>query len=139
MKSLRNNLSGNECNERHKKQKRSSQVPPIESHGHGITASLAQRGCGNFYDPENERNLGDFAQGIFGGLIHAQGHSNQKRDLFERYSGRATCRRASASASVNRTRISFLAASKPRDAVVWARRLVSRGRAPRRVTFCPMV
>jgi hypothetical protein len=25
-----------------------------------------------FYDPENERNFGNFAQAIFGSLIHAQ-------------------------------------------------------------------
>jgi hypothetical protein len=71
MKLLRNNLCGNERDERHKKQERSSQISPVERHGHGIAAGLAQRRCGDFYDPENERDLGNFAERIFGGSIHA--------------------------------------------------------------------
>jgi hypothetical protein len=48
------------------KEERSGQISPIQRHGHGIAAGLAQRRCGDFYYPENERDLGDFAQRIFG-------------------------------------------------------------------------
>jgi len=43
----------------------------VHGHGHRVAAGFAQRGRGDLDDPEEQGDLGDLAQGVSGGVVHA--------------------------------------------------------------------
>jgi len=62
MEFLRGDLENDKHDQQREKQRGAEKVAPVHGHGDGIAAGLAQRRCGNFYDPENEGNFGNFAR-----------------------------------------------------------------------------
>ncbi len=63
MKFSRGDLQADQPDQGHQEQRGSGQIAPIEGHGDGIAAGLAQGGCGDLDDPEHQGDFGNLAQG----------------------------------------------------------------------------
>src|SRR5664280_2461118 len=64
MKALREKLRGHQNDERSEKNCCSGEIAPVQSHGHRVPTSLAERGGGDLDDPEDERDFRDLCEGV---------------------------------------------------------------------------
>ena len=62
MKFFRRNLQADEQHQGCEEQSSPGQIAPVERHGDGIAAGLAQRRCRDFDDPESERDFGNLVE-----------------------------------------------------------------------------
>lgn len=67
---LRPNLQDDQHKQEREEQRRSGEVSPIQCHGHGIAAGLAQRRRRDLDDPEDQCDFGNLARGSFKCTCH---------------------------------------------------------------------
>ena len=70
MKPLGCDLHANQHGESGKKYRGSNQVTQMHRHRHRVAARLTQGRCGNFDDPKDEGDLGDFTSEILSQTSH---------------------------------------------------------------------
>ena len=62
MEPIRNDLCEHERDEQREEYRRTSEIPPVQRHGHGIATGLSE-GCGrDLDDPEDHGDFGHLAQ-----------------------------------------------------------------------------
>ena len=67
MEFFRFDLRKDETEKQRRKNDGAQQVAEVQRHGDGVAAGFAERGGGDFDEPKNERDGGNFAQGVGGG------------------------------------------------------------------------
>jgi hypothetical protein len=64
MEFLRRDLRRDQHDQRCQKQQASHQITPVECHGDGVAAGLAEGGGGDLDDPEDKRDFRNLALGM---------------------------------------------------------------------------
>ena len=96
MEPFRRDLQDDEDEQQRKKQRRADEIAPIQRHRDGVAAGLAECRRGDFYDPEDKRDLGNFGRVAIYRIRHlVQNSCASIRNLApSRYDVKAACGRA---------------------------------------------